>query len=82
MLASEATRLRRGARFRCERCWVWIAARLFPSQRLLLAFLGFLGCMTVYSHRVDLSVTLICMVSEWRGYGRVGRAGQGWWCVR
>ena len=39
-------------------------ARLFPSQRLLLAVMGFLGCMMVYAHRVDLSVTLICMVNQ------------------
>ena len=38
------------------------SAPLFPSQRLLLAVIGFFGFVMVYACRVNLSVALVCMV--------------------
>jgi hypothetical protein len=41
---------------------VVVAAPLVPSQRLMLAGMGFLAFMMVYACRVNLSVAIVCMV--------------------
>ena len=41
-----------------------VRARLVPSTRLTLAFIGFLFFICVYANRVNLSIAMVCMVKQ------------------
>lgn len=41
-----------------------IQSRLIPSSRFTLAILIFFGCVVQYTQRINLSISIVCMINK------------------
>lgn len=41
-----------------------IQSRLIPSTRFTLAILIFFGCVVQYTQRINLSISIVCMINK------------------